>query len=179
MAWGWLGDKPLSELRKTPFADAYVSPSPNGLNESLLKYPLFSYCKSMVSYELFELYLYHEGNMIVSLQLRHNGHDSSTVYSDADQRKHQSSASLAFVREFTGDWLIPHTNGQLCGNVSIWWRHQVQFNFIIIFNVGGKYLGNFYLSQFQSINGLAIKIPHCELVAWEHAIELKYHFGIR
>ena len=26
----------------------------------------------------------------------------STVYSDADQRKHQSSASLAFVREFTG-----------------------------------------------------------------------------
>ena len=28
----------------------------------------------------------------------------STVYSDADQRKHQSSASLAFVREFTGEW---------------------------------------------------------------------------
>ena len=30
----------------------------------------------------------------------------STVYSDADQRKHQSSASLAFVR------VIPRTNGQ-------------------------------------------------------------------
>ena len=29
----------------------------------------------------------------------------STVYSDADQRKHQSSVSLTFVREFTGD---PH-----------------------------------------------------------------------
>ena len=27
----------------------------------------------------------------------------STVYSDADQRKHQSSASLDFVREFTVD----------------------------------------------------------------------------
>ena len=26
----------------------------------------------------------------------------STVYSGADQRKHQSSASLAFVREITG-----------------------------------------------------------------------------
>ena len=39
----------------------------------------------------------------------------STVYSDADQRKHQSSASLAFVREFTGDRWIPHTNGQLRG----------------------------------------------------------------
>ena len=33
----------------------------------------------------------------------------STVYSDADQRKHQSSASLAFV------WLIPRTNGQWRG----------------------------------------------------------------
>ena len=40
----------------------------------------------------------------------------STIYSDADQRKHQSSASLAFVRgihrEFTGDRWIPRTNGQ-------------------------------------------------------------------
>ena len=36
----------------------------------------------------------------------------STVYSDADQRKHQSSASLAFPREFTGDRWIPRTNGQ-------------------------------------------------------------------
>ena len=34
------------------------------------------------------------------------------VYSDADQRKHQSSASLAFVWEFTGDRWIPRTNGQ-------------------------------------------------------------------
>ena len=35
----------------------------------------------------------------------------SIVYSDADQRKHQSSASLAFVRG------IPRTNGQLRGNL--------------------------------------------------------------
>ena len=34
----------------------------------------------------------------------------STVYSDADQRKHQSSASLAFVRGI--DRWIPRTNGQ-------------------------------------------------------------------
>ena len=64
----------------------------------------------------------------------------SIVYSNADQRKHQSSASLAFVRgitqsfiqtqikenikgprhwplcgEFTGDRWIPRTNGQLRG----------------------------------------------------------------
>ena len=40
----------------------------------------------------------------------------STVYSGADQRKPQSSASVAFVRgNFTGHRWIPCTNGQLCG----------------------------------------------------------------
>ena len=36
----------------------------------------------------------------------------STVYSGAVKTKHQSSASLAFGREFNGDRWIPHTNGQ-------------------------------------------------------------------
>ena len=36
----------------------------------------------------------------------------SIVYSDADQRKHQSSASLAFVREIHRDRWIPRTNDQ-------------------------------------------------------------------
>ena len=36
----------------------------------------------------------------------------STVFSGADQRKHQSSASLVFVRESTGDQWIPPTKGQ-------------------------------------------------------------------
>ena len=39
----------------------------------------------------------------------------STVYSDADQRKHQSSASLAFVWGIHRDRWIPRTNGQLRG----------------------------------------------------------------
>ena len=39
----------------------------------------------------------------------------STVYSDADQRKHQSSPSLAFVRGIHRDRWIPRTNGQLRG----------------------------------------------------------------
>ena len=37
----------------------------------------------------------------------------SIVYSGADKRKHQSSASLAIVRGFHRDQWIPHTNGQL------------------------------------------------------------------
>ena len=39
----------------------------------------------------------------------------STVYSDADQRKHQCSASLAFVRGIHRDRWIPRTKGQLRG----------------------------------------------------------------
>ena len=36
----------------------------------------------------------------------------STVYSDADQRKHQSSASLALCGEVAGRRLIPRIKGQ-------------------------------------------------------------------
>ena len=39
----------------------------------------------------------------------------SIVYSGADQRKHQSSASLAFVRGIHRDRWIPRTRGQLRG----------------------------------------------------------------
>ena len=42
----------------------------------------------------------------------------STVYSDADQSKHQSSAWLAFV------WPVA-SNAE---NVSIWWRHHALWN---------------------------------------------------
>ena len=49
----------------------------------------------------------------------------SIVYSDADQRKHQSSASLAFVWGIhRGRW-IPRTNDLYAENISIWWRHHV------------------------------------------------------
>ena len=46
----------------------------------------------------------------------------STVYSDADKKKHQSSASLAFVRG-TGEF--PAQMASNAENVSIWWRHHV------------------------------------------------------
>ena len=39
----------------------------------------------------------------------------SAVYSDSDQRKHQSSASLAFVWGIHRDRWIPRTKGQLRG----------------------------------------------------------------
>ena len=43
----------------------------------------------------------------------------------ADQRKYQSSASLGFVREFTGERWIPAQMASNAENVTIWWRHHV------------------------------------------------------
>ena len=45
----------------------------------------------------------------------------STVGSGADQRKHQSSASLTFVRGIQR-WPVTKTSNE--ENVSIWWRHH-------------------------------------------------------
>ena len=49
----------------------------------------------------------------------------STVGLGADQRKHQSSASLAFVRGIHW-WPVnsPHKKARNAENVSIWWRHH-------------------------------------------------------
>ena len=51
----------------------------------------------------------------------------SIVYSivcwGADQRKRQSSASLAFVRE-NHQWRVNSQRASNAENVSIWWRHH-------------------------------------------------------
>ena len=49
----------------------------------------------------------------------------SIVYSGVNQRKHQSSASLAFVREIhRGTGEFPAQMASYAENVSIWWRHH-------------------------------------------------------
>ena len=50
----------------------------------------------------------------------------SIVYLGVDQRKHQSSASLAFVQGIHRDRWIPRTKGRLRGKCfNFWWRHHV------------------------------------------------------
>ena len=49
----------------------------------------------------------------------------STVYSAADQTKHQSSASLAFVRNSSVISEFPAQMASNAENVSIWWRPMV------------------------------------------------------
>ena len=66
----------------------------------------------------------------------------STVCSGADQRKHQSSASLAFVR---GIHRGP-VNSQMASNaenVSIWWRHHMRS----IFSYSSQFLSSLALEQ--------------------------------
>ena len=47
-----------------------------------------------------------------------------TISSGADQRKHQSPMSLAFVRGIHQWLVIPFTNGQWRRFFFIWWRHH-------------------------------------------------------
>ena len=49
----------------------------------------------------------------------------SFVYSDADQRKHQSTASLAFAGNSPGTGEFPAHMASNAENVSIWWRHRI------------------------------------------------------
>ena len=69
----------------------------------------------------------HYGDVImgtIASQITSPAIDYSTVYSAVDQRKHNSSASLAFVREFTGAGEFPAQMASNAENVSIWWRHH-------------------------------------------------------
>ena len=50
----------------------------------------------------------------------------STFYSGAGQRKHQSSASLAFVWGIHPCFWIPPQRASNAESISIWWRHHAQ-----------------------------------------------------
>ena len=67
-------------------------------------------------------------SQITSLTIVH-----STIYSDADQRKHQNSASLAFFAvNSPGTGEFPAQMASYAENVSIWWRHhgfQTQYQY--------------------------------------------------
>ena len=69
-------------------------------------------------HEVATYYVYHYNDVImgaIASQITTLTVVYSIVYSDADQRKHQSSASLAFVRGIHRGPVIPRTNRQLRG----------------------------------------------------------------
>ena len=92
----------------------------------------------------------------------------SAVYSDADQRKHQSSASLAFVWGIHRTGEFPAQRASYAENVSIWWRHHAH-------NArkrGGSIFGNgwnlkYPISMSRGIDEI-----------WSHADRLVHDFSI-
>ena len=67
---------------------------------------------------------------VISLHSRHNGHNG------ADQRKHQSSASLAICAgnsPVTGEF--PAQMSSNAENISIWWRHHVVLAYKLIASI--------------------------------------------
>ena len=109
MTWCRPGDKPLSDPRLTWLADAYMRHQ--GKIGSTIMYTRVG--RSTTRW--FLCYWRHYDDVIMTTlasQITSLAIVYSIVYSDADQRKHQSSVSLAFVWGIhRGRW-IPRTNGQ-------------------------------------------------------------------
>ena len=79
----------------------------------------------------------------------------STVCRGVDQRKHHSSASLAFVRGIHR-WPVnsPHTWASNAENDSIWWRHHDMFIQLSTVNATSRIFFNMsYLGQDLSVLG--------------------------
>ena len=82
----------------------------------------------------------------------------STVYSGADERKHQSSASLAVV------WGIhrgefPAQRASNAENVSIWWRHHEKMTIIFLVWVVAWQ----ELCKYTVMDGGTDKVIHCKV----------------
>ena len=85
-----------------------------------------SYCKISWSLEATRLVHYNDVTMdAIASQITSLMTVYSTIYSDADQRKHQSSASLAYVRGIH-HWPVNslHKWPVMRKKVSIWWRRH-------------------------------------------------------
>ena len=102
----------------------------------------------------------------------------SIVYSDADQRKHQSSASLAFVcGEFTGDRWIARTNGQLRGKcfhlmTSSWFSPTLPILWLPVARRGkeprhyiSRICHEISFSEFYNCMELHIIVPECSALS--------------
>ena len=111
---------------------------------------------------------------------------NSIVYSDADKKKHQSSASLALCGEFTGDPWIPRTNGQLRGKcfhlMTSSWRfpshllplslHSTsrQMYWRATFETSWRIYASLKLTIIGSVNGLLMCMPGTGKVRMQQAL---------
>ena len=144
IAWCWIDDKHLSPSGwHISVTHIYVTTAQNPLSPLMQEYineitinssPRKSNC--LISENYFSnIHFYININISMSLQWRHNGcdcvsnhqpHDCfSTIYSDTDQWKHQSSALLALCAGNSPE--AGEFPAQMAGkaeNACIWWRHH-------------------------------------------------------
>ena len=104
----------------------------------------------------------------------------ATVYSGADQRKHQGSVSLAFVWGIRR-WPVnsPH-KGPITVNVSIWWRHHDDNNPIATCPTSDDkvttLISNYVL---KNNGGVATHIPEVQwFIAAAHWNHTQNHFSL-
>ena len=83
----------------------------------------------------------------------------SAVFSSADQRKQQRSASLAFARESTGDRWIPPTKGQYRGFFPIWLRHHDDTIDMVLWQICHTEVYEFLLWKFIDGHETVLFIP--------------------
>ena len=74
----------------------------------------------------------------------------STVYSDPDESKHESSASLAFVRRIHRSPVnSPYKWPVTRMNVSIWWRHHVCLYSIVLNIISARWIPVTYTAHWN------------------------------
>ena len=122
---GWVNNRGAGDFRRyRAHHDVTVMQYPTtitywlwGIAMTQLMHDNKQYEDKMLDYHYNDVTMSAMASQITSLKIVY-----STVYLGAGQRKRQSSASLAFVREF--DQWIPAQRYSNAKNVSMWWRHH-------------------------------------------------------
>ena len=121
MAWHQTNDKPTSEVMVGFLTHIYVI-RPQWVNVEVCPQILLG-CAGVHWMKITDFVLNHYDDVIkgsIASQITSLASVYSVVYSGADQRKHQSSASLAFVQGIHRSRRASNAE-----NASIWWRHHV------------------------------------------------------
>ena len=125
MAWRRPGDKPLSEPMMLSLLTHICVTRPQWVNAAH-KNPIITVAVLMIHY--CDVIMGAMTSKITSLTIVY-----STIHSGGDQRKHQSSASLAFVRGIHR-WPVnsPHKWPVTRKMFSIWWHHHVMIMVLLL-----------------------------------------------
>ena len=107
----------LNVITLASLSEFTISPETNVSHDGLT-----IYSKGLCAFHYSDVMMGAMSSQITSLSIVY-----STDYSGADQRKHQSSPSLAFVGNSPVPGEFPAQMASNAENVSIWWHHYVSY----------------------------------------------------